>query len=156
MPLPPKTSFTRTKNLSDILIRAKLPPPSRRQVRPRQVGFKKCSKRSNCSLCQHSDPGVVSSYICPVTNQSINITQPITCTDKGVYLLCCKKDSGVCSQLVPTYVGECGDGDNSSFTHRFASHLGSAMQPSKVDTAKPAGIHLRLPSHDPHRNMVML
>ena len=156
MALPPMISFTRTKNLRDILIRAKLPPPARRQMRPKQVGFKKCSKRSNCSLCQHSDPGVTSSYTCPVTNQTINITQPITCTDKGVYLLCCKKNTGACNQLVPTYVGECGDGENSSFSHRFASHLGSAMQPSQIDTTKPVGRHFRLPGHDPHGDMVML
>ena len=156
MPLPPMTSFTRTKNLRDILIRAKLPPQARRQVRPKQVGFKKCNKRSNCSLCQHSDPGVVSSYTCPTTNQSVSITQPISCTDKGVYLLCCTKDTGPCSQLSPTYVGECGGGENSSFTHRFASHLASAMQPCHSETTKPVGRHFRLPGHEAHGDMVLL
>jgi len=80
---------------------------------------------------------LTTSYTCPVTNQSVNITTPITCTDQGVYLLTCSKDSGKCRQVVPTYVGECGDGENSSFTHRYATHLGSAIQPCQEDTVKP-------------------
>ena len=68
----------------------------------------------------------------------------------------CVKDTGLCSQVVPTYVGECGDGANSSFTHRFAQHLGSALQPSQEDTDKPIGRHFRLPGHEPHRDMVMI
>ena len=142
MPLPPMVSFSRTKNLRDILIRAKLPPPARRQARNKSVGFKKCGKRSNCALCLHSHPGVINSYTCPVSNQTISITNNITCTDKGVYLALCKKDTGNCAQVLPTYVGECGDGDHSSFTHRFSTHLGSASQPCQEDTTKPLGRHL--------------
>ena len=37
MPLPPMLSFTRTKNLRDILVRAKLPPPLQRQTRGRPL-----------------------------------------------------------------------------------------------------------------------
>ena len=139
MPLPPMLSFTRTKNLSDLLIRAKLPPPVHRQRRNKPPGFRRCGKRSNCSLCQHSGPGVTSSYTCPVTNETVKITAPSTCTDQGVYLALCKKDCGRCSQLAPIYVGECGDGEHSSFTHRFASHLGSSTQPCQVETVKPVG-----------------
>ena len=53
-------------------------------------------------------------------------------------------------------MGECGDGENSSFTHRFSTHFGSATQPCQVDTVKPVGRHLRLPGHDPHGDLVML
>ena len=157
MPLPPMLSFTRTKNLRDILIRAKLPPPKHRQgTRVKTEGFRKCNKRSNCALCQHSEPGVISSYTCPVTNKTVSISSPITCTDKGVYLAFCKKDNGQCCQVAPTYVGECGEGEHSSFTHRFSTHLGSATQPCQVDTVKPVGRHFRLPGHDPHGDLVML
>ena len=67
-----------------------------------------------------------------------------------------KKDNGQCCQVAPTYVGECGGGDKSSFTHRFAGHLGSTTQPCQEDTTKPVGRHFRLPGHEPHRDMVML
>ena len=30
---------------------------------------------------------------------------------------------------------------------RFAEHVGSATQPSQVDTVKPVGVHFRLPGH---------
>ena len=132
-------SFTRTKNLRDILIRAQLPPPSHRQSsRNKTEGFKKCN------------------YTCPVTNKTVNISTPITCTDKGVYLAFCRKDNGQCSQVAPTYVGECGEGENSSFTHRFSAHLGSATQPCQADTVKPVGRHFRLPGHEPHSDLVMI
>ena len=58
--------------------------------------------------------------------------------------------------MVPTYVGECGDGVTSSFTHRFATHMGSATQQSQEDTSKPVGRHFRLPGHEPHSDLVML
>ena len=71
-------------------------------------------------------------------------------------MLTCVKDSGLCNQVHPTYVGECGDSKNSSFTHRLASHLGSATQPSQADTVKPVGRHFRLPGHHPHGDCKMV
>ena len=56
----------------------------------------------------------------------------------------------------PTYVGECGGGDNSSFTHRFAGHLGTATKRSQADTVKPVGCHFRLPGHAPDKDMLMI
>ena len=58
---------------------------SRSLVRERQLHF-----------CTHSKRGVISSYTCPVTKQSVNITTPITCTDQGMYLAFCSKDNGTC------------------------------------------------------------
>ena len=58
--------------------------------------------------------------------------------------------------MVPTYVGECGDGVTSSFTHRFATHMGSATQQSLEDTSKPVGRHFRLPGHEPYSDLAML
>ena len=55
------------------------------------------------------------------------ITQSITCTDVGIYLILRKKDTGGCHVLHPTYIGECGDGINSSITHRLCS-LGLSHQ----------------------------
>ena len=59
-------------------------------------------------------------------------------------------------KVLPTYVGECGDSENSSFTHRFSTHLGSASQPCQEDTTKPLGRHFRLPGHEPHGDLTMI
>ena len=68
-----------------------------------------------------SEPGVISSYTCPVTRETVEITSPITCQDKGVYLLMCEKDTRECNKVFPTYVGERGDWESNSFTHRSAT-----------------------------------
>ena len=148
-------AYLRPKNLRDWLVRAALPGPPRHRSLRRQTGFKPCRKRGNCVLCTHSR-GIVSSYTCPVTGTVVSINTNISCQDVGVYILLCKKDSGQCQMLRPTYVGECGDGENSSFTHRFAGHLGTAKNRSQADTVKPVGCHFRLPGHDPDRDMLMI
>ena len=101
-------AYLRPKNLRQWLVRASLPgPPRHRSLRQQQTGFKPCRKRGNCALCAHSvEP--VSSYTCPVSGTVVNIGQNITCSDIGIYILLCKKDSGQCQLVHPTYVGECG------------------------------------------------
>ena len=148
--------YVRPKNLRDILIRALLPPPPcSRTQRPAQVGFKPCGRRANCTLCRHS-PGPISSYMCPFSSTRVTISRNITCTDVGIYLLLCEKKSGSRSTLHPTYVGECGDGYNSSFTHRLAGHLSSANDGSQHDTEKPVGRHFRLPGHNTNQDLIMI
>ena len=68
----------------------------------------------------------------------------------GVYLLTYTKDTRPCSTVVPTYAGECGDGDHSSITRRYASHMATATQPIQEDTVKPVGMD------DSHNDLVML
>ena len=68
----------------------------------------------------------------------------------------CKKNTGLCARLKPTYIGMYGEGESSSFTHRVGGHLGTATRNSQADTVKPVGRHFRLPGHDPHRDLVML
>ena len=154
MPEPLLVTYTRTKNIRDIVFRAKVPQIQRRDLRGRPPGFYKCGRRANCALCLHSEN--TTSYTCPVTGVTVTITQHITCQSAGVYLLVCRKNSGVCTRLTPTYVGICGEGENSSFTHRLAEHLGSALQPCQVDTVKPVGRHFRLPGHSANRDLVMI
>ena len=154
MPEPPLVTYTRTKNIRDLVFRAQVPKVQRRGLRGRLPGFFKCGRRANCALCQHSDNAT--SYTCPLTGAVATINQHITCQSAGVYLLFCRKDTGVCARLSPTYVGICGEGDDSSFTHRLARHVGSAVQPCQVDTVKPVGRHFRLPGHRAHCDMVML
>ena len=139
-----------------MLVRAAVPAPSRpRSLRNGRVGFRPCRRRVNCALCKHN-PGPTSAFSCPVTGTEIEISQTITCTDVGVYLILCKKDTGRCATLHPCYVGETGEGFGSSFAHRLASHLGTATNQSQVDTDKPVGRHFRLGGHDDHRDLVML
>ena len=130
-------TFTRTKNIRDLIFRAQVPKILRRgglrNTRP--PGFFKCGKRQNCALCLHSQNAT--SYTCPVTGRTANITQHISCQNAGVYLVLCKKDSGLCARLKPTYVGICGEGESSSFTHRLGGHLGTATQTCQDNTVKP-------------------
>ena len=74
---PPMVTYTRTKNIRDMVFRAKVPGPPRRVLRPRPPCFYSCGRRSNCVLCLHSTNR--SSYTCPVTKQTVNITAHITC-----------------------------------------------------------------------------
>ena len=156
IPEPPRVGYLRPKNLREWLVRATVPaPPRPRSLRPALVGFRPCGRRNNCALCLHS-PGPTTSYTCPTTNNTVSITQRITCTDVGIYILLCRKDSGQCRHLHPTYIGECGDGTSSSFTHRVAKHLVTATNPSQADTETPVGRHMRLPGHKPDCDLVML
>ena len=86
----------------------------------------------------------------------MKITQHITCQGAGVYILLCKKSTGPCTALCPTYIGITGEGEGRSFTQRLGQHLGSATNPSQVETIKPVGRHFRLPGHEAHSDMMML
>ena len=154
MPEPPLVTYTRTKNIRDLIFRAQVPVIQRRGLCGRLPGFFKCGRRSNCALCQHSENAT--SYTCPYTGATVSITQHITCQSAGVYLLFCLKDTGVCTRLAPTYVGICGEGDNSNFTTRLGQHVETATQPCQVDTVKLVGRHFRLPGHRAHSDLVML
>ena len=147
-------TYTRAKNIRELVFRAKVPGPQRRPLRPRPHGFYKCRRRSNCALCLHSENAT--SYTCPFTRQMVKIDQHISCQGAGVYMVFCRKTTGPCAALSPTYIGITGEGEDSSFTHRFAQHLGSATNPCQEDTNKPVGRHFRLPGHEPSRDMVML
>ena len=154
LPEPPLGTDTRTKNIRELLVRAQVPRVQRGGLRPRPAGFRKCGRRSNCPLCLHSQN--TSTYTCPVTGARVDISQSISCQNRGVYLLFCRKNSGPCARLAPTYVGICGERDSGSFTERLGGHLGTATQPCHEDTVTPVGRHFRLPGHDPHRDMGML
>ena len=83
-PEPPLVTYTRTKNLRDLVFRAQVPKLMlRRGLRPaRPPGFFKCGRRSNCALCLHSENATT--YTCPVSGATAKITQHITCQSAGV------------------------------------------------------------------------
>ena len=152
MPKAPMVAYSRTKSLRDILVRSKLPPPSYRQDRRNaRLGFKKCLGRADCSVCSHSSN--TNNHTCNFTKENFSITSNLTCSTPGViYTVSCKKQSGECAKLGgPQYVG-CTSRPGKV---RFSEHIGSATQPSQVDTKKPVGAHFRLPGHS-HGDMCFL
>jgi hypothetical protein len=68
----------------------------------------------------------------------------------------CRKSTGACARVSPTYIGITGEGQDASFTHRLGQHMGSAVQDGQGDTLKTIGRHFRLPGHVPKRDMIML
>ena len=146
------TNIVQPKALYIVLIRAQV--PSLRRPLRQQPGFRKCGQRSNCALCLHSSNAA--SYTCPHTGVAVTITQHISCRSSGVYMLRCRKSTGACARVSPTYIGITGEGENSSFTHRLSEHISLATQPGQADTPKTIGRHFRLPGHVPHRDIVML
>ena len=149
MPKPPRVSYSRTSSIGDIIVRSKVPPQTARTARRQaNLGFKKCGKRSDCCVCPHSVN--TTTHSCSHTGKSYPITSSISCTTPGViYCITCTKDSGQCAQLGgPQYVG-CTE---RQVKIRFSEHVGSATQPSQANTAKPVGLHFRLPGHS-HSDM---
>jgi hypothetical protein len=151
MPLPPRVSYSRTSSLRDILVRAKVPPQSSRSRRQAALGFKKCDKRQDCSVCVHSSNSTM--HTCNSTGESFPITSSLSClTPWVVYSISCDKGSGQCAQVKgPQYIG-CTE---RPFKKRFSEHVGTVTQPCHSETAKPVGVHFRLPGHS-HSDMVAL
>ena len=115
------------------------------------MGFKKCGKRSDCSVCPHSVTS--STYTCNYTGETHSITSSVSCTTPGViYCITCTKDSGQCGQLRgPQYIG-CTE---RMLKTRFSEHVGSVTQPSQLNTTKPVGVHFRSAGHT-HCDMSVL
>ena len=136
----------RGPNLSDRLIRAKLPPVMGRQgnraTNAYRVGFTSCKAgRRECSLCPFSGPAadkktVVTQVTIHHSGLVLEIKQPISCRDSFcLYILSCKKPGcmqqygGLCSR--PIYL-------------RFAEHLADIKS---GNTSCPIGKHWQLPGH---------
>ena len=69
MPLPPRVSYCKTSSLRDILVRAKVPTQQQaRSTRQATLGFKKCGKHGDCSVCSHSVN--ITSHSCNNTGES--------------------------------------------------------------------------------------
>ena len=154
MPKLPMFCYTRDKNLRDILVRAVLPPPQRREgLRVPSQGFSKCNKRSDCALCSHSfNSATRTVYLPNNTVKTYPINSKISCTDENViYVISCDKSEGECSKVHPQYVGETGH----SAKWRCSKHLGTITNVSQSNTTLPVGVHFRLPGHS-HSNMKFL
>jgi hypothetical protein len=152
MPKPPMVCYSRTKNLRDILVRSKVPPPQYRQARRQvQQGFHKCRKRADCCVCPHSTN--TTTHTCNFTGESYPIKGSLSCDTSGViYSVTCTKQTAVCAQLRgPQYIGCTGRPAKT----RFSEHLGSVTQQCQLNTQKPVGVHFRVAGHS-HSDMVFL
>lgn len=153
MPNPPMVCYTRDKNLREILVRAKLPPPVKHQP-PRQSrnGFVKCGKRGDCGLCSHSqNESSLKLFFNGTDSIDLPIKSKITCTDTNViYCIKCTKPNGECPKVKPMYIGE----TSKMAKTRCSGHLSSIRLESQENTALPVGQHFRLPGHS-HSDMML-
>ena len=92
LPKPPMVSFTRPKNLRDILVRSKLPgQPKSRNLR-RRIGFKKCNM-VRCETCPYTKN--TSSHTSNFSKKSYPIKDDLSCFTKNtIYSITCTKGSG--------------------------------------------------------------
>ena len=127
---PSRVAYKRSKNLRDILIRAKLPP---KKTQRRIDGFKPCGGMCNmCPFASHTK-----FHTCNQTKRTYKINSPISCKTCGVvYKITCNK----CSKFV--YIGE----TSRPAKRRFYEHHRDA---EKHDLKKPCGPHFNGPGHSP-------
>lgn len=127
---PSVVAYKRHKNLSDILVRAKVPQP-RKSLR-RSQGYKPCGQL--CPMCILSKPA--RSHLCSTTGKEWKIVGPITCkTENVIYKLSCTK----CPKFL--YIGE----TSRKVCDRFKEHKGYVTQ-KRLD--QPTGKHFNGPGHD--------
>ena len=130
-PQPPLTAFKRPRNIRELLIRAKVPPPPALREKRTLKGMAKCS--FNCSAC----PYVITGRNIKIYKRSTwNINRHLNCnTLNAIYMIECKKNN--CNQR---YIGE----SKRSIKYRFADHRGYVVN-KHVD--KATGAHFNLPGH---------
>ena len=109
-PEPPLLAYKRQRNISDMLIRAKLPPPIKAYPERKLLGVTKCGKQ--CPVCPFIKEG---KYI-KGPNKTWNIAEKVDCnTNNIIYLIECNKTN--CNQR---YIGE----SNRSLRVRISEHIG--------------------------------
>ena len=106
---PSVVASKRSKNLREILIRAKV---SQRKTQKRIVnGFRGCGEL--CHMCPFTPDGTTKVHKCSLTNSTYDINSPMNCKKNGVvYRITCKK----CPNFV--YIGETGR----TIKQRFYEH----------------------------------
>ena len=137
-PEMPMVGYKRARNLGEHLIRAKLYPSTRYEMRSRN-GFYKCSKRDiGCCLCNHSCN--ITEHIASYSNKKYPIKSVIKCSDSYViYSIQCKK----CNMQ---YVGQ----TTNAVSKRFNSHSWDILN-KKLE--KPVAKHFNSRNHS-HSDMI--
>ena len=130
-PEPPLVAFRRQKNISDFLIRARLPPEQPTHQRRQQTGMKKCGK--NCLIC----PFINETKTFAGNNFTWYLTNSFSCKSHKniIYIIECNKPK--CKQR---YIGE----TERTLHDRICEHVGY-IRTQKYETA--TGHHFNLPGH---------
>ena len=127
---PPLVAFKRQKNLSDFLIRAKLPPKLETHQKRKLNGMKSCKK---CIIC----PFIKEGKIVKGNNFKWHINRSMNCTSERniIYMIECSKET--CKKR---YIGE----TKHDLKTRISQHLGY-INTKKLD--QPTGKHFNEPGH---------
>ena len=130
-PEPPLTAFRRQKNLRDLLIRARVPPPPKSHEQRRNRGMSLCGRA--CTAWPYVKPG---RQIRLSENKYWEINKNLNCQSLNViYLIECDKNN--CKER---YVGETGR----IFKFRLDEHRGYIIN---KDESQATGAHFNLPGH---------
>ena len=137
-PKMPMVGYKRARNLGDHLIRAKLYPIHRYEMRNRN-GFFKCSKRDiGCDLCNHSQN--ITEHVASHSKKKYPIKSKIKCSDSYIiYSIQCKK----CDMQ---YVGQ----TTTPVCRRFNSHSWDIINKKNE---KPVPKHFNSRNHS-HSDMI--
>ena len=130
-PEPPLLAFRRQKNISDFLIRARLPPKQKPYPKRRLNGMKRCGKQ--CLICPYVKE--VKSLEGP--NFKWYLNNHMTCKEQTniIYIIECNISN--CKQR---YIGE----TERNLHDRICEHIGY-IRTQKTD--KSTGYHFNLPGH---------
>ena len=145
MPAPPRICYTRPKNLRDICVRAKLPPPTGGKSLRKKKVFKRCMN-SRCMCCPLSKNTTTHTSL--YRNKTWDIHTPVDCNTKNcVYSVTCNKGGGAGSSCGPEcqYVGL----TTRKAKNRWGEHKTSA-KPLIQLTSKPVGKHFSSKGHEVH------
>ena len=134
-PNPPIVAYKRSKNLRDMLIRAKI--NTKRKSQRKINGFFRCGRKffKMCILCANIPTEGFKSHNCNKTKKTYKINMPVTCTTESViYKISCKR----CVDFV--YIGE----TKRQFCERFADHRGYVK---RKELEQVCGKHFNLKNH---------
>ena len=174
-PNPPMISYSRPKNLRDILVRSQLPKKLVSKDLRRRVGFKRCNM-TRCETCPYTKN--IKSHTCNYTNKSYNIKEELSCyTENTIYSLTCTKGSGtfskkagkktkICPQTGSSEVKKDGGQQKILSCSHEAVYIGKTTQQfwqrmsqhrrsvspvlGLCDATTPVGFHFALPGHELH------
>ena len=136
-PKPSVVAYKRSKNLKDLLVRAKV--STSRKSKRNLKGYHRCGRGffKMCVTCSHIPEHGFKTHKCQKTNKTYQITTPVTClSDNVIYRLTCRKPR--CKNFI--YVGQ----TSRRFCERFTDHK-TYVTTKRLDTA--SGSHFNLPGH---------
>ena len=133
---PPIIAFKKQQNLREHLIRAKLPPPLRKQEKRNLMGMSRCGKQ--CTACPYIKEG--KSIASASKQRTWKINKSLNCESKNIiYMIECKKER--CrTKNEYRYIGE----SKRPLKYRLADHRGYVLN-DKHNQA--TGAHFSLPGH---------